>query len=142
MTKRSLEQIEESLRARLAEGAGKRDADHDGIPDDEERQPLLPGSSWGGTRDDPVHQIAIPFPGGGGRGSSSVPGGSGPKVWRRGGEPTPPSKVPNVWRRGEATPRPDNPPIGGQVGKVPKKKLDEPVDLAKEFDHSYTIVKM
>jgi hypothetical protein len=46
--------------------------------------------------------------------------------------PTP--SVPNVWRKGEATPRPDNPPIGGLVGKTPKKKLDEPVDLAKEFE--------
>lgn len=69
MAKRSLTQIEESLRARLAEA----DRDRDGTPDDLEPTHLFPGSDgWGGTRDDPVHQIAPPLPGGG-RGSAPKP---------------------------------------------------------------------
>jgi soluble lytic murein transglycosylase-like protein len=69
MAKRSLTQIEESLRARLAEA----DKDRDGTPDDLEPTHLFPGSDgWGGTRDDPVHQIAPPLPGGG-RGSAPKP---------------------------------------------------------------------
>jgi hypothetical protein len=87
VTKRTLQQIEQSLRARLSE-AGSKDLDNDGIPDDAERSFLLPNSEWGGTRDNPVHQIAPPFPGagGGGRGSSAAPGGGGgkPSVWRVG----------------------------------------------------------
>ena len=150
MTKRSLEQIEESLRTKLAE-AGSRDADHDGIPDDEERSPMLT-RGWGGTRDDPVIQIAPPLPGGGGGRSSSGSGAGrgssgGPQVWRRGSEPiAPPAtpvkpSVPNVWRKGEAPPKPPETAIGSQVGKTPKKKLDEPVDLAKEFEKTKPAVK-
>jgi hypothetical protein len=113
MTKRSLDQIKESLAEQF--------------------------NKFRRRGDDPGPEM-----GGGSYGLGSVT--RSPDVWSRGGKPierppgsTPPAasptpSVPNVWRKGEATPRPDNPPIGGLVGKTPKKKLDEPVDLAKEFE--------
>lgn len=131
MTKRSLEQLAETLQRKLYEA----DRDNDGIPDELEHTRLFPGSDWGGTSDNPVHQINPPGPGGGGgRGTSSAP-----KVWSRGGQPiAPPASkpAPQVWRKGEAPPKPPEPTIGSQVGKTPKKKLDEPVDLSKEFSQS------
>ena len=113
MTKRSLDQIKESL--------------------------LEQFNKFNRRGDQPGPEMA-----GGSYGLGSVT--RSPSVWSRGGKPierppgsNPPAaepapSVPNVWRRGETTPRPDNPPIGGLVGKTPKKKLDEPVDLAKEFE--------
>jgi muramidase (phage lysozyme) len=75
MIKRSLTQIEERLRAKLAEANNLSD-----------REPLFPGSGWGGGPDqEPVMQINPPLPGGGGgRGSSAAPGGGKPSVWRVG----------------------------------------------------------
>ena len=119
MYKRSLKQIEESLLATLNE--------------------IRPGGGF--EKEYPQKDT-----GGGGGGVS--PFGSSrvttPQVWSRGGEPiAPPASkpAPNVWRKGEAPPKPAEPPIGSQVGKTPKKKLDEPVDLAKEFEKTKPAAK-
>ena len=119
MYKRSLKQIEESLLATLNE--------------------IRPGGGF--EKEYPQKDT-----GGGGGGVS--PFGSSrvttPQVWSRGGEPiAPPASkpAPNVWRKGEAPSKPAEPPIGSQVGKTPKKKLDEPVDLAKEFEKTKPAAK-
>jgi hypothetical protein len=119
MYKRSLKQIEESLLATLNE--------------------IRPGGGF--EKEYPQKDT-----GGGGGGVS--PFGSSrvttPQVWSRGGEPiAPPASkpAPNVWRKGEAPPKPPEPAIGSQVGKTPKKKLDEPVDLAKEFEKTKPAAK-
>ena len=145
MTKRSLEQIQEALRAQLTElyNVPLHDISLSSDLDVVKRmQDYRDGKEPGGWNYDPGSRSSF-ISGGGGRGSSisgsgrsSAPGA--PKVWRRGGEPVaPPANKPappNVWRKGEALPKPAEPSIGSQVGKVPKKKLDEPVDLSKEFE--------
>jgi len=113
MTKRSLEQIKESLSEQFNKFNRRGD----------QLGPEMAGGSYG---------------------LGSVT--RSPGVWSRGGKPierppgsNPPAAepapaVPNVWRKGEAPTKPAGPEIGSQVGKTPKKKLDEPIDLSKEFE--------
>jgi hypothetical protein len=120
MTKRSLDQIKESLAEQF--------------------------NKFRRRGDDPGPEM-----GGGSYGLGSVT--RSPDVWSRGGKPierppgsnppvaSPAPSAPNVWRKGEAPPKPPETAIGSQVGKTPKKKLDEPVDLAKEFEKTKPAAK-
>jgi len=128
MTKRSLDQIKESLSEQFNKFSRRGD----------QPGPEMAGGSYG--------------LGSSNRSSNwNPPSTTSPNVWNRGGKPierppgsNPPaaepapsaSAPPNVWRKGEAPPKPAGSEIGSQVGKTPKKKLDEPVDLAKEFEKS------
>lgn len=94
MAKRSLQQIEESLRARLAE-AGSKDSDGDGIPDDVETPQLFGRDVYDplgiGGRQQGYLGIDVGI-GGAGKGAPS----GGPKVWRPGGSKPPGKEPPKV----------------------------------------------
>lgn len=125
MAKRTLKQIEQSLRIKLAE-AGSKDVDNDGVPDESQyppfRNPYDPLNIGTKETGGPLN-IDIGIGGasrGGGRTSSTKPKVSHekarelgilkplPKVWRRDSDfPTLtdviPARSPKVWRRGEAS---------------------------------------
>lgn len=171
MTQRSLKQIEQSLRTKLAEDSVMDEPYSRDMRDPEYRKWLEKAQA---LQPDPVSQMftpgvssaqdigdvaagdlgAAPFaalgmvPVVGGPASKIVKkivgrGERGaPQVWRRGGEPIAPPAGPkappgpDVWRRGEAPPASAVPGPGSQVGKTPKTKLGEPIDLAKELEKS------